>query len=185
MKKNQTLRAITEGAIMLALATVLSLFKLFQLPAGGSVNLSMIPILFYCIRWGVGRGMLVGLADGILQMLLDGAMSWGWVSIILDYLVAFTLLGLCGVGFRKKAGVFYGPVIGVLARFAAHFISGVTAFAITEPTELLGMTFVNPYLYSAVYNGSFLLIDLVICLVVFAALYAPLKKYFLGEDLKS
>lgn len=207
MKKHIAVRAITEGAIMLALATVLSLFKLFQLPQGGSVNLSMIPILFYCVRWGVWKGTLVGLADGILQMLLDGATAWGWQSILLDYVLAFSLLGLSGivyktadagsmfelrsgekvgpvaVMYRPPFGVFLGPVIGVLARFLAHFYSGVTVFRLVAPTKLLGHTYVNPYSYSAMYNGSFLLIDLVICMVVFALLYKPLKKYFLRRDL--
>ena len=207
MKNHIAIRAITEGAVMLALATVLSLVKLFQLPQGGSVNLSMIPILFYCVRWGVWKGTLVGRADGLLQMLLDGAAAWGWQSIVLDYIIAFSLLGLSGVVYqtadsgkmfelrngekvgpvavmyRPRYGVFLGPVIGVIARFAAHFYSGVTVFRISEPTELLGHTFVNPYVYSAFYNGSFLLVDLVICLVAFALLYKPLEKYFLRRDL--
>ena len=52
------------------------------------------------------------------------------------------------------------------------------------PTEIFGTVFDNPSLYSLVYNGSYVGIDIVLCLVIFGILYAPLKKYFTGADLK-
>ena len=64
-----------------------------------------------------------------------------------------------------------------------HFISGVTIYKIYEPTEVFNHTFTSPYLYSLVYNGSYVAIDMVLCLVIFAVLYVPLKKYITGEDL--
>ncbi len=185
MKSHLRIRALCEGAIFVALATVLSLFKLFSLPQGGSVNLAMVPLLLYCVRWGAKDGVLAGLVYGILQLFIDGAYAWGWQSIILDYILAFPLLGLAGLFHGKTWGVFVGPVVGCVCRFAAHFISGITVFRILTPTELLGRTFVNPYLYSAVYNGSFILVDLAICLVIFAIVFVPLKKYFLGKDLQN
>ena len=71
-----------------------------------------------------------------------------------------------------------------MLRFIVHFISGVTIYRIYEPTELFDTTFTNPYLYSAAYNGSYVAIDMVLCLVIFAVMYKPLKKYFLGLDLE-
>ena len=38
-------------------------------------------------------------------------------------------------------------------------------------------------MYSLVYNGSYMLIDTVLCLVIFGFLYKPMKKYILGQDL--
>ena len=64
-----------------------------------------------------------------------------------------------------------------------HFISGVTIYAINAPTEILNMTLTSPWLFSLVYNGSYMLVDTVVCLVVFALLYKPLKKYIQGEDI--
>ena len=52
-----------------------------------------------------------------------------------------------------------GSALGALARFLVHFISGITVYRIVAPTALLGTTFDNPYLYSAVYNGSYILVD--------------------------
>jgi thiamine transporter len=185
MKKTEkmSLRCLCEGAIMLALALVLNWLKLFQLPNGGSVDLSMIPIFLFAIRWGVGPGLLVSFAFGLLQMFIDGAVAWGWQSMLLDYLVAFTPLGLCGLFRGKEKGIFPGIVLGCVCRFIIHFISGVTIYAILVPTDLFNITFTSPWMYSLAYNGSYMAIDMVICLVVFAVLYKPLKKYILAKDI--
>ena len=177
-------RMLCEGGIMLALALVLNAFKLIQFPNGGSVDLAMIPIFFFAIRWGVGPGLLVGFVFGLLQMFIDGAIAWGWQSLLLDYLVAFTPLGLAGLFRYRKGGIFAGTLLGCILRFIVHYISGVTIYAIVAPTELFAMTFTEPWMYSLAYNGSYMLVDTVICLVVFALLYNPLRKYFLAEDIR-
>ena len=178
------LRALAEGGVMVALATALSYLKLFELPQGGSVCIGMLPIFFYCVRWGLKNGLLCSLAYGILQLIFDGAYAWGWTSMILDYVVAFTVLGFAGLFARRNGGIFVGTVLGCVLRFIVHFISGVTIYRIYEPVELFNTTFTNPYLYSAAYNGSYVFIDMALCLVIFGVLYAPLKKYFLGRDLE-
>ncbi len=183
MKKKLTLRCICEGAIMLALAMVLNAIKVWRMPNGGSVDISMIPLFLFAIRWGVGPGVLVSFAFGLLQMFVDGAVAWGWQSMLLDYLVAFAPLGLCGLFRGKEGGIFWGVVLGSFLRFAVHFISGVTIYAILVPTELFSITFTSPWMYSLAYNGSYMLIDAVLCLVVFAALYKPLNKYVLAKDI--
>ena len=73
--------------------------------------------------------------------------------------------------------------MGGIARFIVHYISGITIYKIVVPTELFGTVFDNPHLYSAVYNGSYVGIDTALCLVIFGALYGPLRKYLTGEDL--
>ncbi len=181
--KNNALRALTEGGIMVAAATALSYLKLFELPQGGSVCIGMLPIFLYCVRWGLKDGLLCSLAYGILQLIFDGAYAWGWTSMLLDYVVAFSVLGFAGLFARQKYGVFAGTVVGCVLRFIVHFISGVTIYRIYEPVELFNTTFANPYLYSAAYNGSYVAIDMALCLVIFALLYKPMKKYFLAQDL--
>ena len=181
--KNNALRALTEGGIMVAAATALSYLKLFELPQGGSVCIGMLPIFLYCVRWGLKDGLLCSLAYGILQLIFDGAYAWGWTSMLLDYVVAFTVLGFAGLFARQRGGVFVGTVVGCVLRFIVHFISGVTIYRIYEPVELFNTTFANPYLYSAAYNGSYVAIDMALCLVIFALLYKPMKKYFLAQDL--
>ena len=157
-KSHLRIRALCEGAILVALAFVLSFVKLYELPNGGSLTPAMFPILLFALRFGLGRGLLAGFVFGLLQMIFDGAYAWGWQSMLLDYLVAFTPLGLAGVFKGKAWGIFPGTVLGCLGRFIVHHISGVTIYRIIEPTALPGFgTFDNAHLYSLVYNGSYMI----------------------------
>ena len=181
------IRALCEGAILLSLATVLNyLSKLLfaNMPNGGSVTLAMFPILLYAHRWGVSRGLLMSFAYGILDMLLSGGYAWGWQSILLDYLLAYTVLGLGGV-FRGKAwGIFPGIVLGCLCRFAIHHISGITIYKILVPTEVSGFgIFSNPHLYSLVYNSVYMVPNTLIALVLAGLLLVPMRRYFAGADI--
>ena len=91
------LRALTEGAILIALAEILSFLPLYKMPWGGSVDLAMLPIIVFCVRWGFGPGLLVSFAFGLLQLFLDVAYAAGWQSIIGDYLLAFAVMGFAGL----------------------------------------------------------------------------------------
>ena len=178
-------RALTEGAIMVAAAQILSYLKFYELPNGGSITLAMFPILFFAVRWGLGKGLLAGFTFGLLQLIFDGAYAWGWQSMLLDYLVAFTPLGLAGLFKGKAWGIFPGTVVGCLGRFIVHYISGVTIYRILEPTEFIGIGVItSPSVFSLVYNGSYMLPDTLLALIIAALLYKPLKKYFAGDDLR-
>ena len=183
-KKHLRIRALTEGAILVALAFVLSFVKLYQLPNGGSLTPAMFPILLFALRWGLGRGLTAGFVFGLLQLIFDGAYAWGWQSMILDYLLAFTPLGLAGL-FRGKAwGIFPGTVIGCVGRFIVHYISGVTIYRIVAPTAVPGIgTFDNAALYSLAYNGSYMLPNMLLAMILAGVLYVPMKKYFAGSDI--
>ena len=177
-------RMLCEGAIMVALAQILSYIKIMELPNGGSLTPAMFPILLFAVRWGLKDGLLAGFVFGLLQLIFDGAYALGWQSMLLDYLVAFTPLGLAGLFQGKRWGIFAGTVLGCFARFVVHFISGVTIYRIYAPTEILGTVFDNPTLYSIVYNGSYMLPNTILALVIAALLYAPLKKFYLGADIQ-
>ncbi len=183
-KKHLRIRALTEGAMLVAAAQVLSYLKLYTFPQGGSVTPAMFPILLYALRWGMPRGLLAGFAYGSLQLIFDGAYAWGWQSMVLDYLLAFTPLGLAGI-FRGKAwGIFPGTLLGCAARFAVHYLSGVTIYRITMPTQIPGFgVFDSAEIYSLVYNGCYMLPCTVIALLLAAALYVPMKPWFAGRDL--
>ena len=176
-------RMLCEGAIMVALAQILSYIKLMELPNGGSLTPAMFPILLFAVRWGLKDGLLAGFVFGLLQLIFDGAYAWGWQSMLLDYLVAFSPLGLAGLFKGKKWGIFAGTVLGCLGRFIVHFISGITIYRIYAPTEILGTVFDEPNLYSLVYNGSYMLPNTILALAIAGLLYAPLKKFYVGEDI--
>ena len=139
------LRALTEGAVFVALAQILGYLKLFELPNGGSICLAMLPIFIYCARWGFGKGMLASFAFSVLQLLLDGAYAWGWQSMIGDYIVAFTVLGVAGLFHKQKAGFFIGTVVGSLARFLVAWYVGAVVWGEYMPDTFFGMTMTSPW----------------------------------------
>ena len=186
-KSHLHIRALCEGAVMLALSVVLNYLSkaiFANLPNGGSISLAMFPLLLYTHRWGVSRGLLVGLCYGLVDMLLDGGYAWGWQSILLDYLLAYAALGLGGFFKGRAWGIFPGIVLGCAGRFAVHYLSGVTIYRILVPTPITGFgTFSNAHLYSLVYNGVYMIPNTAIALILAALLLVPMKKYFSGSDL--
>ena len=181
MKTNT--RMLCEGAILVAVAQILSLIKLWEMPWGGSVVLAMVPMILFAVRWGLGPGLLAGFAFGVLQFLFDGGFAIGWQSIIGDYLLAFTVLGLAGLVKRTRFGVFTGTLIGCLARFLVHYVVGATIWAEYMPEEFLGLSMSSPWFYSLLYNILYMGPNLIITLVFFARLKKPMGKYCRGEDL--
>ncbi|WP_295582673.1 energy-coupled thiamine transporter ThiT [uncultured Oscillibacter sp.] len=183
-KTHLRVRMLCEGAIMVALAQILAYLKLAEAPNGGSITPAMFPILLFAVRWGLRPGLMAGFTFGLLQLIFDGAYAWGWQSMLLDYLAAFTPLGLAGLFKGKKWGIFAGTVVGCAGRFLVHYLSGVTIYKILVPTAFMNWTFTSPSFYSIVYNGAYMLPNTLIALLVSALLYVPLKKYLLGQDLR-
>ena len=185
------IQALCEGAILLALAIVLNyLSKMIfaNMPQGGSISLGMFPLLLYVHRWGLGRGLLIGFSYGLLDMLIDGGYAWGWQSMLLDYLVAYTALGLGGFFKGKGWGIFPCIALGCLGRFGVHYLSGITLYKILAPTAVEGLeslgAIASPHFYSILYNGVYMLPNTIIALVLAALLLKPMGKYFSGSDLR-
>ena len=185
-KLHLNIQALCEGALMVALSQILGYLKLLpSMSEGGSITFAMFPLCLYAVRWGLGKGLLAGFVFGLLQLLLDGAYAWGWQCMLLDYLLAYTMLGFAGVFHGKKYGIFPGIVLGGLGRLLIHFISGATLYRITAPEEILHFgTFSNPELYSLVYNGVYMIPCIILALMVAGVLYLPMKKYMTAQDLK-
>lgn len=203
-------RALTECAVMIALATILSLIKIFELPWGGSVTAaSMLPIVIIGYRHGIKWGMLSSIVFSILQMLLGGGtisaaflpgedqMAWylAIIMVFLDYLLAYSLVGLSGL-FRNKnkpsTSLALGALVGTFARFIAHFISGwilwgawASSFfeGFDETTGgSVGAFFVNTFdgemlscMYSFFYNALYMIPEIIIT-VILAVIIGKIPK---------
>ncbi len=163
--------------MMVALAQVLGYWKLWRLPNGGSVTLVMLPIFVYCVRWGAKKGFLAAFALSILQFLLDGGLTLGWQSILGDYLLAYTALGLAGLFSKVRGGLFWGALAGGLGRLLVAWVIGATVWAEYMPEQFFGLSMASPWVYSLLYNGSYIGLSTALCLAVSAILYKPLKKY--------
>jgi thiamine transporter len=162
IKRIFSTKILAEIIVLVALAGALSFAShgFFRLPQGGSINLGMIPIFWLALR----RGWRIGIFGGAVFGLVDLAISPFIVhpaQFILDYPLAFALLGLAGF-FQKYAVV--GVIIGGIGRFLSHFVSGVVYFADYAP---VGM---GPEIYSAVYNGTYIIPSIIICAIAISLL---------------
>lgn len=178
-----SLRCLCECAILVACAQLLGWLKLYDMPAGGSVTFCMLPIMLICCRWGAGPGLLSGLMLGALQMLLDGAYAWGWISIVLDYVVAFTVLGFAGFCRKLPYNLVFASIVGCTLRFLCHLIAGYLFVRGGGSQSIYSIETSSPWLYSAIYNGAYMLPNLLILVVIGFLLAKPLKKYLYAKDL--
>ncbi|MBR7121962.1 MAG: energy-coupled thiamine transporter ThiT [Oscillospiraceae bacterium] len=175
-KTHNSVRALAEGAILVAVAEILGFLPLYKLPWGGSIDFAMLPIIIFCVRWGFGPGMLVSFTHGIFQMLFEGGIAIGWQSILGDFLIAYAVLGVAGL-FKGRFCV--ATVVACAARFLVHYVVGATIWAEYMPESFFGMTMTTPWLYSALYNGAYMVPDMLLLLAVYFLLRkTPLKQYF-------
>ncbi len=184
-KSHLKLRALCEGAILVALSFVLSLLPVGKMPQGGSFDLAMLPLLIFCVRWGFGPSMLASTVYGILQMFYEGGIAIGWQSIVGDFIIAYAVLGIAGLFSKYRYGFFAGSFVACCARFAVHWVVGATIWAAYMPDTFFNMTMTSPWFYSALYNGSYMAVDTAIVLILGALVWKPLGKYLRGEDLKT
>lgn len=177
MEKRWNVRMLAEGGMMIALATVLSYIKVYEAPMGGSVTAgSMIPIILFAIRWGLMPGLAIGSTYGILQFILK-PYFYHPIQFVLDYPMAFGLLGLAGIAYYIKdknsvkgyLSVFLAVFVGILGRMISHVLSGVIFFA-----EYAGDK--NPWIYSIEYNAYYLVPELIISCIVIAIVWKPLQR---------
>lgn len=175
ISKHYRLLALCEGAILIALAEILSLLPFYKLPWGGSIDLAMLPVIVICVRWGFGPGMLAATAHAIIQTLLEGGIAIGWQSIIGDFLVAYMVLGLAGC---FKGRFVPATLVACGARFLVHYVVGATIWAEYMPESFFGMTMTTPWVYSALYNGAYMLPCTLLVLVAGVLLgKTRIKKY--------
>ncbi|MBD8915401.1 MAG: energy-coupled thiamine transporter ThiT [Pseudobutyrivibrio sp.] len=162
-KKKMSTKQLVFSAMAIALATVTSMIKLFEMPMGGSVTLfSMLFIVLIGYWYGLGGGLTVAIAYGVLQLLLDPYIL-SFPQMLVDYILAFGALGLAGIFHNSKHGLIKGYIVAVLGRYFFSFLSGWIFFGMYAPDN-----FPNAVVYSLAYNGSYLGAEALITLIVIA-----------------
>ncbi len=168
--KNKTVR-LTESAVMLALATVLSVLPILELPYGGSITVcSMLPICIIAYRHGTKWGLFTGAVYGLLQMFLGIKNVMYFTTplsiaavILLDYILAFAAMGLAGAftgHFKKQVpAILSGTLLACCVRYILHVIGGATVWAgLSIPTEAA-------LVYSLAYNATYMLPETIVLLL--------------------
>lgn len=172
MKIQTTTQKLTVSAILIALSTVLSFFKI-EMPLGGGLSLlSMLPIALLCCMLDIKWAFLASFVYGLIQTAISFAevFSWGLSPVALiatylvDYILAYTVLGFSGI-FKKKGyiGILAGIALAVFLRFVCHFFTGALIFDIWCEWE-------SAWLYSVCYNGAYMLPELILTTAVAAAI---------------
>lgn len=179
MEKFKT-RRLTESAIMVALASVLALVKIWEMPLGGSITAaSMVPIIFIGLRYGAKWGCLTSVVYAGIQMLQS---FWAppsktflafFAVVMLDYILAFGVLGLAKVfaNFFKKnkiTGAIFATIAVCALRFLCHLTSGTIIWHTADPA-------VPDFLWALMYNGTFMLPEAIISAVVIGLLMKFVK----------
>ena len=183
--QKKQIRMLAEGALVVAMSIVLSYIEIpIGLQYGGSIDFVMIPIIIYSVRWGAGCGMLSGLVFGTLKFFLAGGVAVNWQSMLLDYSLAYMMIGLAGLIKNQPAKLWLSALIGCFGRFVIHYISGVTIYAEYMPDVFVGMKMSSPWFYSLLYNGLYMLPSTVIAVICCAILAKSLKKYIEAADIK-
>ena len=203
-EKNRSVHILAESAIMIALATVLSMIKVYEAPYGGSVTLlSMAPIIILSMRRGVKTGLVAGFVHSLIQLLL-GLNNVAWVPtpggialcILFDYILPFTLLGLGGcfrtVRFCKNdtanlmGAAVLGTLLVTLLRFACHIISGaVIWYALDlewyadDPDHIVHKY--GAWMFSTIYNGTFMLPEIIETVIGVPLLTKALSKVNMNQ----
>ena len=187
MKGVKLTQKLTESSIMLAMAVILSIVKIAELPYGGSITLaSMLPLIIISYRYGLGWGSLTGFVFGLIQMLF-GLNNLSYATsviaaaaiILLDYVFAFTATCF-GALFRnvKRPTVAFGLAAFTVCfiRYLFHVISGCTVWAgLSIPTA-------DAFWYSLIYNATYMIPEVIITVVV--AVYIAMLLDFSQPQLR-
>lgn len=163
--KRWNAKAVAFAALSIALSYVLSCFRLYRMPQGGSVTPgSMLPIMLFSAAYGVGPGVVVGVVYGALQYLQGGWFLNVW-QFLLDYLLAFGALGLAGLAKKlpKTWGLYAAIIIAAVTRALSATLAGY-------------MFWDTAFWPSLVYNGTYLIPDTLICIVLALLVAKPVMK---------
>ena len=155
-----------SSGLMLAMAVILTAFPFYRMPNGGSVTLGgMLPLFFISFAYGPEVGLLAGFAYSLMNLVMAPYILHP-VQVLFDYPLPFMALGLAGCFPRHHMA---GITAAVAVRLFFHFLSGVVFFGSYAPAGT------SIYLYSFVTNLTYLLPNLVICLVFYRLL--PVERF--------
>lgn len=188
-EKDNNTKALSYGAVAIAMSFALSYIRFMKMPQGGSITFaSLLPLMVYCCMFGTRRGTIACLIYGVLQAVQDPFILHP-MQFLLDYPLAFGMIGISGIFMEKKVfakvkggnliAFVCGAIVAVMLRYACHACSGAFAFASYAS---------NPESYTAVasytlaYN-SFAIFDMMIAIAAGVLLFS--SRVFVSRMLQT
>lgn len=180
--KKTSIRFITEigifSAVGLAIDFLAGLYSDIIWPLGGSISITMVAIFLMAYRWGLKGGLITGLLIGTIQILWAGSGAVYPLQIILDYVLAYTVVGVAGFYSKKIAyqqeltGKLYyvtnGIILAGVLRTIIHIISGYVYFREYTPEGLEKIKLT----WSIIYNLGYMVPSIILCLIIVRVIYA-------------
>ncbi len=168
-------KTMSYMAMFIALQVVLQLAFSFipSQPEGGNISIDLLPVILSSYLMGPGYGLLVGFMATIIQFALGMAVYYGPWSVVLDYLVPVSIVGLAALFPNtkiKNTSIYWGIIITMILKFLSHFASGAWLFGMYAPEGM------NVYVYSFTYNIVYCLPTLILCYLAFMVVYPRLKN---------
>ena len=176
-KKTLKVKEMAYLSLFLALHIVLQLcFSIIpNQPQGGNISMDLLPIILAGYLMGPLYSLLLGMTCTLTQFVLGMASFYGPWSVVLDYLIPISIVGLSSL-FKtikiKNTSIYTGIIITMILKFASHFASGIWLFGEYVPEGM------NPFVYSFGYNIVYCLPTCIICYIGFKMIYPRLEKVF-------
>lgn len=167
-----TARKLGLCTFAISTATLLSAITIYALPTGGNITpFSMLVIALPGYWFGTGAGIMAGIVYGIFQIIIDPYII-SFPQAIVDYVLAFGVLGLSGLFYKKENGLLKGYFIGILGRYLFAVISGWIFFGDYAWEGWRALP------YSICYNAVYIFSEG--CITAFIIMFPPVKK-FMGK----
>ncbi|APX73059.1 energy-coupled thiamine transporter ThiT [Companilactobacillus allii] len=190
MSKNNSLVVLTEGAIIVAAAQALSFVPHDLGVSSIQVEYGLIPMAIYALRRGVKPGLMAGFVWGILDLILKGFSSGGFLNPLqglVEYPLAFAAVGLVGIGSLQVKSrikdnksalglIIMYSALGFLVKYFLHFLAGGIYWGAYAPKTM------NPWIYSLVINGGSFIANMIMMLVLLVVLSHVFKRFIIAKD---
>lgn len=176
INKLSSLQTVTESGMLLAVALALASIKLWQMPNGGSVSLSVLPLLIISARHGAITGSTAGVLFGLLSLFRKPFIVHP-LQFLLDYPVAFAAIGVTGIKQWKSPKIAVSLTgLAMFLRLLMHTYSGIIFFNSKNKAFLIALK------VSFIYNIGYLLPETIICSLAIIAIFKNQKRLFKRID---
>lgn len=164
-------KMVVEAGLMIVLSYILHFIVLFQFPQGGAITAaSTAPLVLYALRWGVKPGMVVSTVYGIIVFFAGMTYTLPPVSIVLEYIVGYGILGVAGAFGQYRGQAMTGTTLACLLRCLVATVSSMIVFQSAVPAGQ------DLWTYSLVYNASYLLPEMILTLMAVFIFYPKIKE---------
>ena len=149
------------AALFIVLDVAVNTLGILQMPNGGSLGVSVIPLLMASYHLGWQKGTVVAVLSILLPYVTGPMYTPDLVGFLLDYFFAFSVYGLASL-FPNYKWFYSGVLVTNLVRLISSTLSGILVWE-TAPWA------------SLVYNATYMIPTAILCLVLLPLVMPRIK----------